>query len=763
MKFQPSLPRRIEELQFDPAAQVLQQCELARRLEESGKYEAAREAISEWWQRIGVRPRVEMLERSAAAEVLLRAGALSGFIGSANQIEGAQESAKDLIGESITIFNELQETAKVAEASSYLALCYWREGAFDEARVILQDALRRLTDEETDVKALVLLRAASFEIAATRYQDALSILMEAAPLFEASRSHMLKGKFHGELANVFEILGPAEQREDYIDRALVEYAAANFHFEQAGHTGYRARSQNNLGLLFLTIGRCAEAHEHLDRARRLFFSLKESGTVAHVDETRARAFLAQGRNTEAEKAARAAVRAFERGDENAALAEALTTLGTALSRLGQDEQARAALERAIKVARQAGAQNSAGLAAVTMLEELSAALRIEEMRELYERADEFLSGTQHAGTLQRLRHAARRVLGAEQRPTLGRAEPSTETFVYASDESAKLLRHAHRIASTSQAVLITGETGTGKNLLARLVHRWSGRSGKFVEVACATISETPVESRLFGHRKGSFAGAVRDVPGAAREAAGGTLLLDEIGELSIKDQTKLLRLIEYGEIHPLGASQPERIDVRIIATTNSQLQEKLARKLFREDLFYRLQAFQLNIPPLRERPEDIPALTERFISETVARHGKRVEFAPEAIAAMQQLPLQGNAHELRALIEQIALTAPGGTVVTREVIETLALRQTPPENPADAWSGCRLDEEVRIFEGKLIRQALAAAEGQITPAARLLGITHQCLSYILQGRHKDLMAVRTPVQRRKRSIIKQQPDKPKSD
>ncbi|MDX6693288.1 MAG: two-component system, NtrC family, response regulator AtoC, partial [Blastocatellia bacterium] len=704
MKFQTSLTGRMADLQFDQTGRALQQCELARRLEESGKYEAAREAISEWWQRIGARPRVEMLERSAAAEVLLRAGALSGFIGSATQIEGAQESAKDLIGESITIFDALRETAKVAEASSYLALCYWREGAFDEARVILQDALRRLTDEDTDVKALVLLRAASFEIAATRYQDALSILMEAAPLFEASRSHMLKGKFHGELANMFEILGPAEQREDYIDRALVEYAAANFHFEQAGHTGYRARSENNLGLLFLTIGRCAEAHEHLDRARRLFFSLKESGTVAHVDETRARAFLAQGRNMEAERAARAAVRAFERGDENAALAEALTTLGTALARLGQHEQARAFFERAVKVAQQAGAQNSAGLAAVTMLEELSAALKSEERRELYERADEFLAGTQHAGTLQRLRHAARRVLAAEQRST-ERPEPSTETFIYASDESAQLLRHAHRIAGTPHAALITGETGTGKNLLARLIHRWSGRSGKFVEIACATISETP--SRLFGHRKGSFAGATGDVAGAAREAAGGTLLLDDIGELSITEQTKLLRLIEYGEIHPLGASQPESIDLRIVATANSQLHEKLAHKLFREDLFYRLQAFHVSIPPLRERPADIPALAEHFIKEAAGHQGERVEFAPEAIAAMQQLPLPGNAHELRALIEQIALTT-AGTVITSAAIETLALRQTMPDTLANVWSGCHLDEEVRLYEGKLIRQALAA-------------------------------------------------------
>lgn len=239
-----------------------------------------------------------------------------------------------------------------------------------------------------------------------------------------------------------------------------------------------------------------------------------------------------------------------------------------------------------------------------------------------------------------------------------------------------------------------------------------------------------------------------------REAAGGTLFLDQIGALNAKDQTKLLRLIEHGEAHSIGASQPERIDVRVIAASDGGLQEKLAHQLFRQDLYYRLQSFHLELPPLRERAADIPALAEHFIGQSFARYGERVRFHPEAIAAMQQLPLKGNVRELASLIERTVMTAPHGTEITRGAIETLALRQTPNDNFTEAWAGCQLDEEVRIYEGKLVRQALDATGGHITHAARLLGVTHQCLAYILQGRHKELLKARTPIRPRRRSIIK---------
>jgi transcriptional regulator with PAS, ATPase and Fis domain len=583
-------------------------------------------------------------------------------------------------------------------------------------------------------------------------------LTDAAPLFEASDNHALKGKFHATLALVLKNLSLLEHRADYADRALIENTAASYHLEQAGHTRYLARVENNLGNLLWTLSRFAEAHEHLNRARRLFSDLKESGNVAQVNDTRARVFLAQGRPREAEKVARAAVRILERGDEQYVLAEALTTYGTTLARVGRFEQSRAMLERAVEIAHHVGAQEKAAEAALTLIEELGERLTPNEIRAVYKLADHLLSQSQHTQTLHRLRQAAHRVITPSHTHEEGteNEEIVAPNFVYASEQIAELLRAANRVASAPNPVLITGETGTGKELLAHLIHQWSGRPGEFVALNCAALTETLIESQLFGHRKGSFTDAVSDYPGAVVQARGGTLFLDEIGELSASNQGKLLRLIEYGEVHSIGASGPEQVDVRIVAATNSNLKEEVARKLFREDLYYRLQTFHLEIPPLRERPDDIPVLAEHFIKEAFARHGQRVTFAPEAIEAIRQLPLRGNARELRSLIERTVLIAPQGATITREAVETLVMRQKQTAGLANAWAGCSLEEEVKLYEGSLIQMALKAARGRVTQAARLLGISHQRLSSILQGRHKDLVTARTPVKHRRRSIIKHQ-------
>jgi tetratricopeptide (TPR) repeat protein len=515
MNLRVSLAHQLEDSALDKSERARLRCLAARQLEASGDYEAAREVMGDLWQRIGEAPSIDGLAKETAAEVLLRAGVLSACLGRAQQVEGAQERAKDLISRSIALLEILGEPERVAEAQTELAMCYWREGAFEEARVILREALDRIGESNAELKATALLRSAIIEKVVNRHHDALSILENAAPLFKDSANHTLKGKFHCELGNLFEALGAAEDNEEHTDRALVEYAAASFHFEQAGHIRYRACVENNLGFLLLAEHRFSEAHQHLDRARQLFVGLRDAGSVAQVDDTRARAYLEQRRDAEAEMIARLSVRTLERGDENALLAEALTTHGTALARLGQHKEARAALERAVEVAQRAGADNNAGLAAMTLIEELAEHLTAEEMRELYERADRFLIHTQHARTLLRLRSAARRTLAAER------------------------------------------------------------------------------------------------------------LLL--------------------------------------------------------------------------------------------AQHDAK-----------------------RA----------------RSNIETAALNATIDANVADVWTGCQLDEEVRRYEGQLIRQALEAAHGQITHAARLLGVTHQCLNNILQGRHRELLTVRTPIKTRKRSIIK---------
>ncbi|MFN2453038.1 MAG: response regulator [Pyrinomonadaceae bacterium] len=404
------LRHKIADPNLTDSERAMLRCQLAKEMERTGNYEAARTALGELWQVIGARPVLDNLDQATAAEVLLRAGVLTGYIGSAKQIAGTQETAKDLISESITLFEALQSAEKVAEAQTDLAYCYWREGAFDEARVLLQEALSRLTDANIEQKAVALLRSAIVERSAKRFNDALRIHIEAAQLFEKSDNHALNGKFHAGFATVLMFLGQVEYRADYIDRALIEYAAASYHFEQAGQMRHLACVENNLGFLFSTVRKFKEAHEHLDFAQILFTGLKDSLHTAQVDETRARVFLAEGRNADAEKLAHAAVRILEKGGEQALLAEAMTTYGTALARTNHHEQARLTLQSAVEIAQNAGDYEGAGQAALTIIEEMGERLEMADLSATYERAAELLANSRHSGMLVRLSQCARRVL-----------------------------------------------------------------------------------------------------------------------------------------------------------------------------------------------------------------------------------------------------------------------------------------------------------------------------------------------------------------
>ncbi|MBD0328471.1 MAG: tetratricopeptide repeat protein, partial [Pyrinomonadaceae bacterium] len=375
-------------------------CRLAKELEDN--YEAAREAMGELWPEIGERPVLVGLSEATAAEVLLRVGVLTGWLGSTRQIEGTQETAKNLISESITRFEALKDTAKVAEAQTEIGYCYWREGALGEARIVLREALSRLP-ADSEFRAIALLRLAIVEGSARRFHDALRLDIEAAPLFEKSASHVHQGKFHNQFGFVLRNLGD-------IDRALIEYAAASYHFEQAGHTRYHACVENNLGFLFFTIKNYAEAHHHLDRAQALFTSMKDHLHTAQVDDTRARVLLAEGRTNEAERLVRSAVQILERGGEQSLLAEALTTHGITLARMGSHRVARLTLQRAIEVGQNAGDLEAAGLAALTILEELAEHLPAQDLSATYDRAADLLSSSGNQEHKDRLLVASRRVL-----------------------------------------------------------------------------------------------------------------------------------------------------------------------------------------------------------------------------------------------------------------------------------------------------------------------------------------------------------------
>ena len=310
------------------------------------------------------------------------------------------------------LYEQLGEQRKAAEARADLALCYWREGAFDEARINLNQALTDIAETDKDLKALILVRAGIVEVDSRRLSEALRIYGEASVLVEQSSDHNLQGTFHNSFGLALRRMADLNNLEAYLDRALIEYSAASFHFERAGNIRYVARVENNLGFLFYTIGRHDDAHRHLDRARQLFIQLKDTGTVAQVDETRARTFLASGRFADGERVIRAAVRVLERGDEKAVLAEAITTYGTVKARLGKFVRARQLLDRAIEIAETCGDLEGAGRAKLSVIEELTAQTTPLELAATYEAAADLLKNSQEPTTTSRLVSAARIVINA---------------------------------------------------------------------------------------------------------------------------------------------------------------------------------------------------------------------------------------------------------------------------------------------------------------------------------------------------------------
>jgi len=387
-------------------------CQLAKRLEKAGEYEQAREALDEFWPGDGDVPNLDGLGTEMRAKMLLRIGSLVGWLGSSNQIEGSQEYAKDLISKSVGLFQELNETNGEAEALADLAICYWREGAFDEARITVEHALAEVPVEDLDLKAVVLVRSGMIEIAAHRFSDALRIFNECATLVESTTDDAIKGSFHNLFAVLLRRMARVENRDDYLDRALIEYAAAAFHFEQAGHVRYQGCVDINLGFLFFTLRRFKDAHKHLDRARNLFTSLSDSVHLAQVNDTRARVLLAEDRLNEAEQFSRSAKKTLEKGDERALLAEALTTYGVILARRGNQASARMQLLRAVETAETAGDLEGAGKACLTLVEELGRQTSLKELIPTYRSAMGFLSKSDDPTSRNRLIACAETLLDA---------------------------------------------------------------------------------------------------------------------------------------------------------------------------------------------------------------------------------------------------------------------------------------------------------------------------------------------------------------
>jgi len=275
-------------------------------------------------------------------------------------------------------------------------------------------------------------------------------------------------------------------------------------------------------------------------------------------------------------------------------------------------------------------------------------------------------------------------------------------------------------APTTGRVLIYGESGTGKELVARALHANSSRSQKpFVEVNCAAIPEELIESEMFGHRKGSFTGASEDKVGKFQKADGGTLFLDEVGDMSLKTQSKVLRVLEEQRVEPLGSNQPVTVDVRVIAATNKKLEEEIGRNAFREDLFYRLNVIPFYVPSLRERVEDIPVLAAHFLKEFCEAYGKKPkEFTPLAMEVLLAYPWPGNVRELRNLVERLVIMCPSPRIEPHHLPPELF--RGASKSPQKPYAS--LQEARSAYEREFVLRKLEENRWNMTKAAAALGL-----------------------------------------
>jgi tetratricopeptide (TPR) repeat protein len=361
------------------------------------------------WESMDAHPDIKALHPSVAAEVLTCIGVLTSWIGSKEGIEGAQETAKNLISEALVFYESSGDVKNVAAARAEIAYCYFRQGALDEARIMLTEAIQKLTTEG-NTRARALLKLTSVEWAASRYDVALEILTENAYLFKKVTNHTTKGNYHNELAVVLRHLAKSDplSRQSLLRRAINEFENADHQFQLAKNKVFRASVKNNVGLILLNLSRYKEAHRYLEQARRLAASTKNKVQAAEIDESRAQVFIAERKHKDAEAVARNAVRVLEKSGHQCLLTDALITQGIALARLKQTDHAQFTFQKAIEVAHQVGALNKAGLAALTLIEELEQ-LPADTLYAAFDRASEWLAQSQSQDLLLRLNAASRKV------------------------------------------------------------------------------------------------------------------------------------------------------------------------------------------------------------------------------------------------------------------------------------------------------------------------------------------------------------------
>ncbi len=332
-------------------------------------------------------------------------------------------------------------------------------------------------------------------------------------------------------------------------------------------------------------------------------------------------------------------------------------------------------------------------------------------------------------TLRKLEERER--LSRENRALRQEVARHAHSFVGADQGLRDVVALASRVASTPVTVLITGESGTGKEVLARAIHAWSPRSEqRFVAVNCGAIPENLLESELFGHERGAFTGAVKRHQGLFEQADGGTLLLDEIGEIPLALQVKLLRALEERRVRRVGGARDLPVDVRILAATAKDLPALVGQGSFREDLYYRLNVVRVHIPPLRERPGDIPLLVDHFLDRHARRMGRRRPgIAAAALGLLESCPWPGNVRQLENACERAVLLADGAMIQPGDLPPELRDGRATPGPTVEMDEDLSIKRRLAALERELIQRAIERTDGNRSQAARILDISYKALVY----------------------------------
>jgi len=326
----------------------------------------------------------------------------------------------------------------------------------------------------------------------------------------------------------------------------------------------------------------------------------------------------------------------------------------------------------------------------------------------------------------------------ESCPDAMRAELSSRPEMIGNHRSVqKVMQLVLQVAPTDSTVFIQGESGTGKELVARAVHyRSHRRDAPFISVNCSAFTETLLESELFGHKRGSFTGAVADTEGFFQAADGGTLFLDEVADMSLTTQVKMLRVLEERKVTPVGSTESRPIDVRIIAATNKDIVEEIRARHFREDLYYRLNVIPVWLPPLRERKDDIPLLAGYFLAKYARQMGKRVTgITAEARETLRQYDWPGNVRELENVIQRHVALCAGSSIDELQLLRSRSVRgsepavEAPQEEAMIPTAGIDLEERLADYERSYLREALRITGGNLTNAARILGMSYRSMRY----------------------------------